>query len=207
MSASQTRRVLRGRVARRIWIIALGLLGAPVVASGVVAASIDWKGDNERLVEAIGAAPLVRVADIPAANGAPARGVFVQSTSTGHVCVWEAPSASSRERGGGCNTADDPLNGRPVSVVFGYDGGPAVADVRDATLIGLASSQEAGVQVMMSDGTERKMQLHRARVGSDDFWAFGYRFRKGDLRHGVTPVAVVALDSKGAEIGRQTTGF
>ena len=75
--------------------------------------------------------PLVRVAEIPSGDGSPGRGVFVQETRTGHLCVWEAPSATSRERGGGCNPVDDPLGGRALSITFSYDGGPAVADVTE----------------------------------------------------------------------------
>jgi hypothetical protein len=59
----------------------------------------------------------------------------------------------------------------------------------------------------MSDGTRREMRLWKARVGDDDFQAFGYRFKKADLRRGVAPTAVVALDAGGREIDRQPTGF
>jgi hypothetical protein len=37
--------------------------------------------------------------------------------------------------------------------------------------------------------------------------AFGHRFSRGELRRGVTPVAVVAFDQNGNEIDRQETGF
>ena len=81
---------------------------ACALATAVVASRIE---DGSELTAAIDEAPLTRVADIEAADGIPRRGVYVQLTETGHLCVWEASSATSRDRGGGCNTTDDPLNG------------------------------------------------------------------------------------------------
>ena len=190
---------------RRRWISALvvAAVGA-ALASAVVASSFD---DGSSLTAAIDEAPLVRVADIEADEGAPALGVYTQLTDTGHVCVWEAASATSRQRGGGCNTVDDPLNGQPVSFTLSYDGGPAPVDVRSATVFGLALSEVAGVRILMSDGSWRAVKLKKARVGADEFKAFGYRFRKSDLKSGNGPVAVVAFAVGGAEIGRQTTGI
>jgi hypothetical protein len=152
-------------------------------------------------------ATMTRVADIEAAEGAPSRGVFVQLTRTGHVCVWEAPSAASRERGGGCNSVDDPLNGSVLSATLSYDGGPAISDVRSASLFGLAASEVARASVLMRDGTYRAIKLKNAKVGSDEFQAFGYRFKKSDLKSGIGPVAIVAFDPTGNELGRQTTGI
>jgi len=190
---------------RRRWISALvvAAVGA-ALASAVVASSFD---DGSSLTAAIDEAPLVRVADIEADEGAPTLGVYTQLTDTGHVCVWEAVSASSRQRGGGCNTVDDPLNGQPVSFTLSYDGGPATVDVRSATVFGLALSGVASVRVLMSDGSWRAVKLKKAHVGADEFKAFGYRFRKSDLKSGNGPVAVAAFAASGAEIGRQTTGI
>ena len=186
--------------------MALGLLivVAGVLAGAVVAASFD---DGRDLVAAIDEAPLVQVADVPASDGSAERGVFVQATDTGHICVWEAASPSSRQRGGGCNTADDPLNGRPISFTLSYDGGPSIADVKGATLFGLATSEVARAAVVMSDGTLRDVRLKRSKAMDDDFRAFGYRFEKADLRRGIGPAAVVSLDESGTEIDRQPTGF
>jgi hypothetical protein len=180
-------------------IAALGALAGSVVAS-----SFD---DGTALSAAVEEAPLVQVAGIAAGEGAPAVGIYAQLTDTGHLCVWEAPSASSRERGGGCNTADDPLNGEPVSFTLSYDGGPAAADVRRASIFGLASSGVREVRVLMSDGTSRTVTLRKTKVGSDEFQAFGYRFKRADLKRGIGPTAVVAYDAGGAEIGRQPTGI
>jgi hypothetical protein len=177
---------------------------AALFAGRVVAGQFD---DGHALADAIGKDPLVRVADVPAGDGIAGRGVFVQRTSTGHLCVWEAPTATSRERGGGCNPADDPLGGRALSFTFSYDGGPAAASVTSATLFGLAAPDVARASVVMSDGTRRELRLKSADVAGDALRVFGFRFKKADLRRNVTPVAVVALDVDGNELDRQATGF
>jgi hypothetical protein len=193
----------RRRVTR--WAaVGLGLLAAGVVTSAVVAARFD---DGSDLATAIEEAPLTRVADIPAGDGARALGVFVQLTKTGHLCVWGAPSATSRERGGGCNAVDDPLNGEAISATLSYDGGPGHGRVSAATVFGLAAPEVASVRILMTDGTERVVRLRQARIGSDDLKAFGYRFSRADLRRGLGPTALVALDSEGVEVGQQPTGF
>lgn len=189
---------------RRWAAFGVGVVLAGALAGAVVASRID---DGSDIVAAVAEAQLVPVADIAAADGSPGRGVFVQKTSTGHLCVWEAPSATSRERGGGCNTADDPLNGRPLSFTLSYDGGPALGDVKGATLFGLAAAEVAGASVLMSDGTERQIRLQKAEVAGEDYHAFGFRFKKADLRAGIGPIAVVALDAGGAQIDRQSTGI
>lgn len=193
----------RRRIAR--WAaVAAGLVAAAVPTGAVVAAQFD---DGSGIAAAIEEAPLTQVADIPAADGAPGLGVYVQLTKTGHLCVWGAPTATSRQRGGGCNTIDDPLNGEAVSATLSYDGGPGISQVSSATLFGLARADVISIRVLMSDGTRRVVRLRQARIGSDEFEAFGYRVSKADLRKGVGPVAVLALDASGAEIGRQATGI
>jgi len=190
---------------RRRWLVALVVVvvvGA--VASAVVASSFD---DGSSLTAAIDEAPLTRVADIAADDGGPALGVYAQLTDTGHLCVWEAPFAASRQRGGGCNTVDDPLNGRPVSFTLSYDGGPATVDVRNATLFGLALDEVASVRVLMSDGSWQAVKLRKAKVGADEFKAFGLRLKTAVLKKGTEPTAVVAFDASGVELGRQATGI
>lgn len=196
---------MSGERTRRRWLalLAVVVLGG-ALASAVVAAQFD---DGSDLAAAIGTAPLVRVADVPAGEGASAKGVFVQRTATGHLCVWEASSSTSRDRGGGCNPIEDPLGGRAMSFTLSYDGGPATVDVRSATAFGLALGDVASIRVLMSDGSSRTVRLERAQVESGEFQAFGYRFRRSDLRKGIAPIAVVALDASGAEIDRQTTGI
>jgi hypothetical protein len=186
--------------------VAVGI--AAVVAGGlagsVVAGQFD---DGSNLVAAIEDTPLHRVADVPAGDGIAEKGVFAESTSTGHLCVWEASSATSRDRSGGCNTADDPLNGHPLSFTLGYDGGPDIASVKSASLFGLAAPEVAQATVLMTDGTERAVKLKRVNLGSDEYRAFGFRFKKSDLRRGIGPAAVIALDATGVEIDRQATGI
>jgi hypothetical protein len=207
MSARRSRRGSggrTGRISKRVLIVGIGVVVAVTLAGRVVAGQFD---DGRDLAEAIGKDPLVRVADIAPGDESPGRGVFVQLTRTGHLCVWEAPSATSRERGGGCNPADDPLGGRALSVTFSYDGGPAVADVTSATLFGLAAPEVVRASVLMSDGTRREIRLKSIEVADDEFRVFGLRFKKADLRRNVTPIAVVALDAVGKELDRQATGF
>ena len=189
---------------RRVAAVGLAVVLAGLLAGAVIASRGD---DGSGLAAAIEEAPLVRVADIAAEDGSPGRGVYVQTTRTGHICVWEAPSAMSRERGGGCNTVDDPLNGESISFTLSYDGGPAIADVRAATLFGLAAADVARASVLMSDGTERDIRLRKSNVSGADFLAFGYRIKKADLRKGIGPIAVIARDAYGDELGRQPTGI
>jgi len=137
----------------------------------------------------------------------PGRGVFAQFTSTGHFCLSDAPLDSPQMGGGGCNAADDPLGGTSISASLAYDGGPAIAGVKDARVIGLASAEVASIDVLMTDGTSRSVKLKKAKVGSDELQVFGYRFKKADLKRGLGPTAIVALDADGVEIGRQPTGI
>lgn len=195
------------RTARRWVLLALALCGAGVLAGGVIAARFNAFENPERLANAVDDDPLVLAADIPAADGAGRHSMFVQETSTGHLCIWDTPSADRRLKQGGCNPASDPLGGRPLSVSLAYDGGPSAATVRDARLIGLGAADVADVEVLMSDGTRRTMHLRTVRVGTDEYHAFGYRFKHADLRRGVRPTAVIAFGASGAEIDRQTTGF
>lgn len=195
---------------RMVLVVAgLGAAVACVVAGAVVAAQFNGSlpPDPEAIGRAIESAPMIKVAEIEAADDKPARGVFVQLTDTGHVCIWDARSASARQRQGGCNRAEDPLGGSAVSASLAYDGGPAIETVRDARLTGLASAETASLQIVMSDGSNRAIKLEKAKVGADEFQAFGYRVRKSDLKRGIGPTAVVAFDASGIELGRQPTGI
>jgi len=196
------------RMTRRRWAIvaSISALATAILASSVVAGQFHGP-DPEAFHAGLATGEIARVADIAAGDGLPGRGVFVQSTDTGQLCLWDAPSAASQQRQGGCNSVDDPLGGSAVSASLAYEGGPAVEDVQDARLIGLASRDVATVQVLMSDGTQREVRLRKAMLGSDEYWAFGYRFKKSDLRGGVGPTAVVARAATGDEIARQLTGI
>ena len=194
-----------GKRGRRRWLVlGVGLVLAGALASAVVASRND---DGSALTAAIAETSLTQVAEVPAGDGVSGRGVFVPLTETGHVCVWEAPSATSRERGGGCNTADDPLNGNAVSTTLSYEGGPEIADVRSASIFGLVGPNAVSASVAMSDGSSRSIKLKKAKIGFDEFQAFGYRFKKSDLKKGIGPTAIVAYDAGGNELGRQPTGI
>jgi hypothetical protein len=191
---------------RRAIVASISALATAIVASSVVAGRFR-SPDPEAFHVGLATGEIARVADIAAGDGLPGRGVFVQATDTGQICLWDAPSASSQQRQGGCNSVDDPLGGSALSASLAYDGGPAVEDVRDARLIGLASRDVATVQVLMSDGTQREMRLRKAMLESDEYRAFGYRFKRSDLRGGVGPIAVIARTATGDEIARQSTGI
>lgn len=187
--------------------VQLGALFAGGVLVGAVVAAQGGEPVPQRLEAAIANEPLLKVLDLPDASGAPSRSMFVQPTSAGFLCMWDAPNALSRMRQGGCNPSDDPLGGRLLLASLAYDGGPAIEGVDDARLIGLAVAKTARVQVEMSDGTVREVKPKKTRAGSEDFQAFGYRFKKADLKKGIGPVAIVAYDASGAELGRQPTGI
>lgn len=191
--------------------LAVGLVGLAALASGgaILASQLgsSTPPDIAALDEAIQAAPLTEVADIPAAGALQERGVFVQVTSTGEVCLWDAASPTSRGRMGGCDPASDPLGGSKISASLAYDGGPATTDVKDARLIGLVDPSVAKVGVLMSDGSYRTVKLKGSTILGKRYGAFGYRFRRSDLGKGIGPVAVIATDASGAEVGRQPTGF
>lgn len=196
------------RMTRRRWAIAASIsaFATAILASSVVAGQVRGP-DPEAFHAGLATGEIARVADIAAGGGLPGRGVFVQVTDTGQLCLWDAPSASSQQRQGGCNSTEDPLGGSALSASLAYEGGPAVEDVQDARLIGLASRDVATVQLLMSDGTMRDVRLRSATLGSDEYRAFGYRFKKSDLRGGVGPTAVIARAATGDEIARQATGI
>jgi hypothetical protein len=199
----------RARVARRWILLVTGVVAGGILASAVVAARFAG-GEHENLMAASAEEPVVRVAEFEPSAGLPARGVFVQSTSTGHLCLWDAPVANPRARQGGCNRSDDPLGGRKMFISLSYEGGPAVEHVSDARLIGLVGREVASVQVLMTNGSVRTVPLKRAvavSTAAGSFRAFGYRFTAADLRRHLGPTAVLALDASGRELERQTTGF
>jgi hypothetical protein len=196
------------RMTHRRWAIvaSISAVATAILASSVVAGQ--FRGpDPEAFHAGLATGEIARVADIAARDGLPGHGVFVQETDTGQLCLWDAPSASSQQRQGGCNPVDDPLGGSALSASLAYEGGPAVEDVQDARLIGLASRDVATIQVLMSDGTLREVRLKKATLGSEEYRAFGYRFKKSDLRGGVGPSVVIARAATGDEIARQTTGI
>ena len=101
----------------------------------------------------------------------------------------------------------DPLGGSVLSASLAYEGGPSVPSVRDARIVGLAAPNVAAIELVMSDGSTRSLKSRHVSVGSRAYTAFGYRVKASDLRKGVGPTAVVALDADGSELGRQATGI
>jgi hypothetical protein len=202
--------MLRRRIARPWIVLVIGVVAGGMLASAVVAAQFAGLDEQERLMMASAEEPAFRVADIEPAPGLSARGVFVQPTSTGHLCLWDAVSGTARARQGGCNPAGDPLGGSKMFISLAYEGGPAADQVADARLIGLVAQDVVSVRVLMTNGALRNIPMKRAVAvssGAGSFRAFGYRFTASDLRRGFGPTAVLALDASGRELERQTTGF
>lgn len=195
------------KVIRRWTLVVIGLVFSAVFAGGVVAADHIWLSSPDSIEATLDQGALVRIADVTAANGLGDRGVYAQVTPGGLMCLWDAPSPSASDKLGGCNDAADPLAGKKMMISFAYEGGPAVETVSDARLIGLIASDVASVQVVMSDGSNRKVPLHPTPRKVGDFQAFGMRFGRREIRRGVTPTAVMALDGAGAVVDRQPTGF
>jgi hypothetical protein len=187
-------------------VVAVVVVSSAVLATGVVAGHFQ-SVDPSAFHQALATAEITQVAEVQTDDGSPGHGVFAQLTQAGHLCVFEAPSATSRAHGGACNSVDDPLNGSALSATLSYDGGPAIGDVTSATLFGLTTPGVVRARVLMSDGSSREVKLRKAKVGSDEFQAFGYRFKKGDLKRGIGPTAIVALDANGVELARQPTGI
>lgn len=192
---------------RMVVVLALALAGSLLVGSVVAAQRGGNPPDAAKVEAAIAAARMTRVADVAGGEGFARRGVFIQELDTGDLCVWDAASASSPDRQGGCNSIDEPLGGSAVSANLAYEGGPAIENVRDARLSGLASSSAASVVVLMSDSSLRTLRLKPIHLDAGDFAAFGYRFKKSDLRSGIGPIAVIARAAGGKELGRQPTGI
>lgn len=202
--------MLRRTIAKRWLVLAVGVVVGGILAGGVVAGQFAGVDEQESLMAASAEEPAIRVADIEPVPGLPARGVFVQPTSTGHLCLWDAVSATTRARQGGCNPADDPLGGDKMFISLSYEGGPATEQVTDARLIGLVAQEVVSVRVLMTNGAVRNIPMKRAVAVSSaagSFRAFGYRFTTSDLRRGLGPTAVLAFDTSGREVDRQTTGF
>jgi len=197
----------RRRHGRRIAALAGGIVAAGILASGVIAGGIVWFDDAARLETALADTPGTKLVEIPSADGRTARGVFAQVTSTGHLCLSDAPLATPELGGGGCNAADDPLGGGELSASLAYEGGPSIEDVKDARVIGLASLDVMSVRVEMSDGSSRDVKVKKADIGLDEFLAFGYHVKKSDLKRGIGPVAVIAVGPNGVELDRQKTGI
>ena len=191
---------------RTLIVVAVAVVASAALVGGVVAGGFDWSRSSEGLEAALAESPPTRIADIPAADGLSARGVFAQITPTGHFCLFDAPLDAPSTGGGGCNAADDPLGGETLRASLAYDGGPAIESVRDARLIGLAAASVASIRIVMSDGSSRGVKLKKSTVGRD-LQVFGFRVRRSDLKKDIGPTAVIALDASGNEIGRQTTGI
>jgi hypothetical protein len=199
---------MRIRTSRRGWLaLVITVVAAGGLAGAVVAGQLRGGDVSPEFQAALHTEPLFEVAEIPAGDGFRSHGVFVQPTSVGFTCLWDAADASTPDRHGSCNPSSDPFGGHKIFFGLAYDGGPATSDVRDARVLGIVAPAVATVRALMSDGTYRTVALRDSTIQGRSYRAFGYRFRSADLRRGLGPVAVVAFDASGTEIDRQTTGF
>jgi hypothetical protein len=98
----------RGRRGRRATLVAGAFVTAGVLAGGVVAGRSVWSDDAARLDAALAEETPTKLVQIPSSEGLPERGVFVQVTSTGDLCLSDAPLTAPQTGGGGCNPIDDP---------------------------------------------------------------------------------------------------
>ena len=103
-------------------VAAVVVVAASVLVTAVVGAGFDWSRSSDELNAALAEGEPTQVAQIAAADGLPARGVYAQLTPTGHFCLSDAPLDNPNMGGGGCNAADDPLGGKNLSVSLAYDG-------------------------------------------------------------------------------------
>jgi hypothetical protein len=124
--------------------------------------------------------------------------VFVNRSQDGsQICVWDTELASGAQAGG-CNPSDDFFAGHAFTVSLAYDGGPAVADVHNARIVGIVSGAVASIEVVYTDRSSRRVAITPDR-------AFAHAVPNGALRGGVAPLAVVARNAAGDEIDRQET--
>jgi hypothetical protein len=193
-------------------LLASGLAVVAALAVTGVAAGVFRHPGTESAAPAIGtkASKRMTVATFDPVQGAADRMVVIERTPDGYLCLWDSPDAAADNGLGGCNPADDPLGGRKLFASLTYDGGPSIASVHDARISGLAAEDVEQVLVTMNDGSTRRVHLAKPStraVAGGDYRSFAYRVHENDLRRGVTPVAVVAIDAGGAEVDRQTTGI
>jgi hypothetical protein len=198
---------------RKVWVALLGCVVAGgttgIVASGVSGGNGQPGLEPAAVEAALATGVPVRVASFAAAPGKQSRAVFLRETSDGLLCLWDAPDAGSHGPGG-CNRATDPFAGQKMMISMAWDGGPALSTISDARLIGIVAADVEGLLLAMSDGTSRRVALQGSQTAiraAGLYRAFAYRIRQSDLRAGIEPVAVVALDGNGQAIDRQATGL
>jgi hypothetical protein len=128
------------------------------------------------------------------------RGLYVTKTEDGSmICIWDTNLFNGR-KGGGCNPSADFFAGRAFAMSLAYDGGPDVAGVTDARIVGVVTDEVARLDVVNSSGTNRRVAITADR-------GFAYVVPPGELKRGVGPEAVIAYDRDGHVIDRQITGI
>jgi hypothetical protein len=191
-------------------LIAIAAVAAVGVLSGAAVGKSLWFPSSQQQnvrVQEMRAAVGHPVAAFPSQAGRPDMNVLLSRLSDGSYCLDDAAIGEKAGSGGACNPANDPLAGKPFSVVFAYEGGPTASSVKDARLYGLAAAEVGTLEVTMSDGSTSQLHLSAREVGGTPFRAYAYRVSTSDLRSDITPVTVIARDGAGAELARQATGL
>jgi hypothetical protein len=140
-----------------------------------------------------------RIATFASASGAP-RAVFLnRSKDDTQICVWDTDTESGAQSGG-CNPSANFFAGHAFTSSLGYDGGPAIATVRDARIVGVVADGVATLEVVYSDGTAKQVAITPDR-------GFAHTVPNGLLRKGVGPVALIARNARGPVLDRQVPGI
>jgi hypothetical protein len=196
---------------KRLVVTALALAAAATAGAIAIAAT---RGEQPRAFSrpgsAVDALPIRaarflkpgqsrRIATFVSATGTP-RAVFLnRSKDDTQICVWDTDTESGAQSGG-CNSAADFFAGHAFTLSLDYDGGPAIATVRDARIVGVVTDAVATLEVVYADGTAKQVAITRDR-------GFADAVPNALLRKGVGPVALIARDARGLAIDRQVTGI
>jgi hypothetical protein len=140
-----------------------------------------------------------RVASFTTAGGSP-RAVFLnRSKDESKICVWDTDVASGAQSGG-CNPAASFFGAHAFTLSLAYDGGPDLATVRDAGIVGVVAPGVSRLEVVYADGSTRPVPITRDG-------GFAHPVSQSLLAQGFGPVALVARNAAGKVVDRQATGI
>jgi hypothetical protein len=194
---------------RRVTLAAAAVV-ALVAAFSVYAATAALLDGPDATVSDLTTGAVVQIGTFPATGSGEKRVMLLQQTNNGLVCLWDAPSADSPERLGGCNPITDALgNSTSLWASTQFDGGPRPEDVTDLRLMGIANADVAAVHLQMSNGASLAIPFagREVIINGGRFKTFSYRLPDKDLATDDAPTAVIATDSSGDAIGTQKTGL
>lgn len=156
--------------------------------------------DEMPVAARVGALPLAASRRIAAFGLGVPRAVFLAKTADQKMlCFWDVDLLRG-DRGGGCSDEADFFKGRDLAASLMYDGGPGVASVTSARIVGLVTRRVGKVEILNSAGKATAVPTTSDR-------GFAFLVPSDELAAGVGPVAVVAYDRAGHELTRQPTGI